>query len=167
MAKDLVAHFEKSGVSTIVWYDIAKKIKQIIDKYASFKKSIHRDTKTQRLNEEKFVDLFVKRLDIFRKSVTTITKKIKRESESLKTEQFHQASDVNDKIAEVNIETESESLKTEEFHQTSDVDYKIAEATIEAELVEESKFEIDPKDEQETNGRWEQVIIFKTESFYK
>lgn len=55
--KDLIEHAKNLGVDTIRDFDAIRKINNVISKHEAFKKSMHRDTETQRLNERKFIDL--------------------------------------------------------------------------------------------------------------
>lgn len=85
VVKDLISHSKRLELNNIANQDIVRKINVVIDKYDSYKRSMHRDTKTQRQNEQKFVILLDQLFEIAPKTNYHHTKndKTKRPSEPL------------------------------------------------------------------------------------
>lgn len=96
IANNLIAHWRNLGLGTIADQDVVRKIEKVIEKYDLYKKSMHRDTPTQRCNERKLVSLLDERFDIAPK-INYHNKKQKVEPKSVKCE-IVQQSDLNSNI---------------------------------------------------------------------
>lgn len=86
VSKNLIEHWKYLGTATIELSDVVRKLNKIIEKYDSYKKSMHRDTQTQRLNEQKFVSLLNQHFDIAPKANYHHNKEPTSESISVKYE---------------------------------------------------------------------------------
>lgn len=133
LANDMIAHWNKLGIATMEDQDIARKINKILDKHDLYKKSMHRNTSTQRLNEQKFIDLLHERFDIFSKVNYHPNKKNKLEPE--KTEKLEQDKPLPEPVSVEQTLQSDENLDTDidmsdvneiDFNDSGDLDFEMS-----------------------------------------
>lgn len=100
IATELMTHFQNSKIETIAKQEIVRKVFAIIDKYDTYKKTMYRDTDTQRRNEQKFVDLLNTQFDIVPKQNYHRNKNIPKKIEEAETLQLcDENSNTSDSVA--------------------------------------------------------------------
>lgn len=77
VTQQLIAYCKKLETPIIADTEIVRKITRVIEKHDHYKKSMHRQTHTQKCNEQKFINLLNEPFDIFHKTNYHHNKKIK------------------------------------------------------------------------------------------
>lgn len=135
--KELIAHWKSFDVNTIASQDVVRKINNIIDKHDLYKKSMHRATETQRINERNFVNLLNEPFEMAPKTNYHRNKK-ENGLKSMKCEAFNQLdanSNTDYEMIEVDEElvdgtdSQNESIDEideidEDFNNKNDADFE-------------------------------------------
>lgn len=123
VTKELIAHCKMLEGATVAEQVVVRKIKKAINNYDSYKKSMHRETNTQKNNEQLFINFLNDRFDITQKSNNPQNRKQK--AKSVPSVQIHSNFEqtlVNNPV--VIDSTDSWSTTNVDWSTTNDTDFE-------------------------------------------
>lgn len=108
VAKDVIAQYDNLGIASIVVQDVVRKIHRVIDRYDSYKKSMHRESHTQRRNEKELIDLLSEQFNISPKVNYHFNKKKKLDQQS-----DQQSDRKSDQCKAMQVQRSDETVKSD------------------------------------------------------